>query len=166
MSQSINRLDSWTYICLYSEKTTATIFKTQKYTGFHWVTSSLLLDMYIDMLNMEHRRHRFTDKSHKCQALSYIILYSSQIVYAAVDCTKGQNHELCKQEGVEGYPTFSHYNYGKFVDKYNGDRGVSYLSCSHVYFHSHYRCHSLCKPTQLSKNFNFFSLFWMKFIDH
>uniref|UniRef100_A0A8C9YS92 Protein disulfide isomerase family A, member 5 n=1 Tax=Sander lucioperca TaxID=283035 RepID=A0A8C9YS92_SANLU len=48
-----------------------------------------------------------------------------KIVYAAVDCTKGQNHELCKQEGVEGYPTFNHYNYGKFVEKYNGDRGVS-----------------------------------------
>uniref|UniRef100_A0A8C6LES3 Protein disulfide isomerase family A member 5 n=1 Tax=Nothobranchius furzeri TaxID=105023 RepID=A0A8C6LES3_NOTFU len=47
-----------------------------------------------------------------------------KIAYAAVDCTKGQNHELCKQEGVEGYPTFNHYNYGKFVEKYNGDRGV------------------------------------------
>lgn len=42
-----------------------------------------------------------------------------------MDCTKGQNHELCKQEGVEGYPTFNHYNYGKFVEKYNGERGVS-----------------------------------------
>uniref|UniRef100_A0A8C6U971 Protein disulfide isomerase family A, member 5 n=1 Tax=Neogobius melanostomus TaxID=47308 RepID=A0A8C6U971_9GOBI len=47
-----------------------------------------------------------------------------KIVYAAVDCTKGQNHELCKQEGVEGYPTFNHYNYGKFSERYNGDRGV------------------------------------------
>ncbi|XP_013881156.1 protein disulfide-isomerase A5 [Austrofundulus limnaeus] len=46
-----------------------------------------------------------------------------KIVYAAVDCTKGQNHELCKQEGVEGYPTFNYYNYGKMVEKYNGDRG-------------------------------------------
>uniref|UniRef100_G3N8K2 Protein disulfide-isomerase A5 n=1 Tax=Gasterosteus aculeatus aculeatus TaxID=481459 RepID=G3N8K2_GASAC len=46
-----------------------------------------------------------------------------KIVYAAVDCTRGQNQELCKQEGVEGYPTFNHYNYGKFVEKYNGDRG-------------------------------------------
>uniref|UniRef100_A0A8C6UCM5 Protein disulfide-isomerase A5 n=1 Tax=Neogobius melanostomus TaxID=47308 RepID=A0A8C6UCM5_9GOBI len=46
-----------------------------------------------------------------------------KIVYAAVDCTKGQNHELCKQEGVEGYPTFNHYNYGKFSERYNGDRG-------------------------------------------
>uniref|UniRef100_A0A668A1Q4 Protein disulfide isomerase family A, member 5 n=1 Tax=Myripristis murdjan TaxID=586833 RepID=A0A668A1Q4_9TELE len=48
-----------------------------------------------------------------------------KIVYAAVDCTKGLNHELCKQEGVEGYPTFNYYNYGKFAEKYNGDRGVS-----------------------------------------
>uniref|UniRef100_A0A3Q2GQW5 Protein disulfide isomerase family A, member 5 n=1 Tax=Cyprinodon variegatus TaxID=28743 RepID=A0A3Q2GQW5_CYPVA len=46
-----------------------------------------------------------------------------KIVYAAVDCTKGLNHDLCKQEGVEGYPTFNYYNYGKFVEKYNGDRG-------------------------------------------
>ncbi|TRY84850.1 hypothetical protein DNTS_002288 [Danionella cerebrum] len=46
-----------------------------------------------------------------------------KIAYAAVDCTKGQNHELCKQEGVEGYPTFNYYNYGKFSEKYNGDRG-------------------------------------------
>uniref|UniRef100_A0A8C2XPN2 Protein disulfide isomerase family A, member 5 n=1 Tax=Cyclopterus lumpus TaxID=8103 RepID=A0A8C2XPN2_CYCLU len=46
-----------------------------------------------------------------------------KIVYSAVDCTRGQNHELCKQEGVEGYPTFNHYNYGKLVGKYNGDRG-------------------------------------------
>ncbi|MEQ2178010.1 hypothetical protein GOODEAATRI_009600, partial [Goodea atripinnis] len=36
------------------------------------------------------------------------------IVYAAVDCTKGLNHDICKQEGVEGYPTFNYYNYGKF----------------------------------------------------
>lgn len=50
---------------------------------------------------------------------------SPQIAYAAVDCTKGQNHDICKQEGVEGYPTFNYYNYGKFVEKYSGDRGVS-----------------------------------------
>uniref|UniRef100_A0A9R1SP80 Protein disulfide-isomerase A5 n=2 Tax=Cyprinus carpio TaxID=7962 RepID=A0A9R1SP80_CYPCA len=50
-----------------------------------------------------------------------------KIAYAAVDCTKGQNHELCKQEGVEGYPTFNYYNYGKFSEKYNGERGVSAL---------------------------------------
>lgn len=49
-------------------------------------------------------------------------------MYAAVDCTKGQNHDLCKQEGVEGYPTFNYYNYGKFVEKYSGDRGVSATS--------------------------------------
>lgn len=48
-------------------------------------------------------------------------------MYAAVDCTKGQNHELCKQEGVEGYPTFNYYNYGKFSEKYNGERGVSHF---------------------------------------
>uniref|UniRef100_A0A674DZ58 Protein disulfide-isomerase A5 n=1 Tax=Salmo trutta TaxID=8032 RepID=A0A674DZ58_SALTR len=46
-----------------------------------------------------------------------------KIAYAAVDCTKGPNQELCKQEGVEGYPTFNYYNYGKFAEKYNGERG-------------------------------------------
>lgn len=53
------------------------------------------------------------------------MLVSPQIAYAAVDCTKGQNQELCRQEGVEGYPTFNYYNYGKFSEKYSGDRGVS-----------------------------------------
>ncbi|KAK6485292.1 protein disulfide-isomerase A5-like [Huso huso] len=48
-----------------------------------------------------------------------------KIAYAAVDCTKGQNNELCKQESVEGYPTFNYYNYGKFIEKYSGDRGES-----------------------------------------
>nr|XP_014352855.1 PREDICTED: protein disulfide-isomerase A5 [Latimeria chalumnae] len=47
-----------------------------------------------------------------------------KIAYVAVDCTKGQNHDLCKQEGVEGYPTFNYYNYGKYIEKYSGDRGV------------------------------------------
>ncbi|XP_048834761.1 protein disulfide-isomerase A5 [Brienomyrus brachyistius] len=51
-----------------------------------------------------------------------------KIAYAAVDCTKGQNQELCKQEGVEGYPTFNYYNYGKFSEKYSGDRGEAGFS--------------------------------------
>ncbi|XP_078538157.1 protein disulfide-isomerase A5 [Lissotriton helveticus] len=46
-----------------------------------------------------------------------------KIAYAAVDCTKEKNQDLCKQEGVEGYPTFNYYNYGKFAEKYNGERG-------------------------------------------
>ncbi|MFT7807871.1 protein disulfide-isomerase A5-like isoform X1 [Arapaima gigas] len=45
-----------------------------------------------------------------------------KIAYAAVDCTKGHNPELCKQEDVDGYPTFNYYNYGKFAEKYNGER--------------------------------------------
>uniref|UniRef100_A0A8C7MTY8 Protein disulfide isomerase family A, member 5 n=1 Tax=Oncorhynchus kisutch TaxID=8019 RepID=A0A8C7MTY8_ONCKI len=52
-----------------------------------------------------------------------------KIAYAAVDCTKGLNQELCKQEGVEGYPMFNYYNYGKFAEKYNGERGVSDIFC-------------------------------------
>ncbi|XP_060630757.2 protein disulfide-isomerase A5 [Anolis sagrei] len=51
-----------------------------------------------------------------------------KIAYAAVDCAKEQNHDLCKQEGVDGYPTFNYYNYGKFIEKYNGDRGESGFS--------------------------------------
>ncbi|POI35454.1 hypothetical protein CIB84_000794, partial [Bambusicola thoracicus] len=47
-----------------------------------------------------------------------------KIAYAAVDCAKDQNHDLCKQEGVDGYPTFNYYNYGKFVEKYTGERGL------------------------------------------
>nr|XP_033801425.1 protein disulfide-isomerase A5 [Geotrypetes seraphini] len=48
-----------------------------------------------------------------------------KIAYAAVDCTKEQNRDLCKQEGVEGYPTVNYYNYGKFVEKYLGERSES-----------------------------------------
>lgn len=61
-----------------------------------------------------------------------VLMSHFQIAYAAVDCTKGQNHELCKQEGVEGYPTFNYYNYGKFSEKYNGERGVSSFIMHHV----------------------------------
>uniref|UniRef100_A0A670HLF2 Protein disulfide-isomerase A5 n=1 Tax=Podarcis muralis TaxID=64176 RepID=A0A670HLF2_PODMU len=50
-----------------------------------------------------------------------------KIAYAAVDCAKEQNHDLCKQEGVDGYPTFNYYNYGKFIEKYNGDRGILFV---------------------------------------
>ncbi|KAM8933475.1 protein disulfide-isomerase A5 [Pelodytes ibericus] len=48
-----------------------------------------------------------------------------KIAYAAVDCTKEKNQDLCKQEGVEGYPTFNYYNYGKFSEKYSGERAES-----------------------------------------
>ncbi|XP_030065079.1 protein disulfide-isomerase A5 [Microcaecilia unicolor] len=48
-----------------------------------------------------------------------------KIAYAAVDCTKEQNHDLCRQEGVEGYPTLNYYNYGKFMEKYRGERSES-----------------------------------------
>ncbi|XP_072274008.1 protein disulfide-isomerase A5 [Pyxicephalus adspersus] len=48
-----------------------------------------------------------------------------KIAYGAVDCTKEKNQELCKQEGVEGFPTFNYYNYGKFSEKYNGERAES-----------------------------------------
>ncbi|XP_013927921.1 PREDICTED: protein disulfide-isomerase A5 [Thamnophis sirtalis] len=51
-----------------------------------------------------------------------------KIAYAAVDCAKEQNRDLCKQEGVDGYPTFNYYNYGKFIEKYNGDRVESGFS--------------------------------------
>lgn len=29
---------------------------------------------------------------------------------------------------MEGYPTFNYYNYGKYVEKYTGDRGVRNLN--------------------------------------
>ncbi|KAG8125183.1 putative Protein disulfide-isomerase A5 protein [Naja naja] len=59
---------------------------------------------------------------------TFFFNFSLQIAYAAVDCAKEQNHDLCKQEGVDGYPTFNYYNYGKFIEKYNGDRGESGFS--------------------------------------
>ncbi|NP_001017340.1 uncharacterized protein LOC550094 precursor [Xenopus tropicalis] len=48
-----------------------------------------------------------------------------KIAYGAVDCTKEKNQELCKQEGVEGFPTYNCYNYGKFSEKYSGERTES-----------------------------------------
>ncbi|XP_054827326.1 protein disulfide-isomerase A5 [Eublepharis macularius] len=51
-----------------------------------------------------------------------------KIAYAAVDCAKEQNHDLCKQEGVDGYPTFNYYNFGRFIEKYDGDRAESGFS--------------------------------------
>ncbi|OCT60909.1 hypothetical protein XELAEV_18046933mg [Xenopus laevis] len=48
-----------------------------------------------------------------------------KIAYGAVDCTKEKNQGVCKQEGVEGFPTFNYYNYGKFSEKYNGERTES-----------------------------------------
>ncbi|XP_043854246.1 protein disulfide-isomerase A5 [Dromiciops gliroides] len=48
-----------------------------------------------------------------------------KIACAAVDCAKDKNRDLCKQEGVDGYPTFNYYNYGKMIEKYNGDRTES-----------------------------------------
>lgn len=29
---------------------------------------------------------------------------------------------------MEGYPTFNYYNYGKYVEKYTGERGVRNLN--------------------------------------
>ncbi|XP_032880758.1 protein disulfide-isomerase A5 isoform X2 [Amblyraja radiata] len=45
-----------------------------------------------------------------------------KVAFAAVDCTKGGNHELCKLEAVEGYPMISYYNYGKFTERYSEER--------------------------------------------
>lgn len=67
-----------------------------------------------------------------CLLLPSVWCLVFQIAYAAVDCAKGQNHDLCKQEGVDGYPTFNYYNYGKFVEKYTGDRGVSEGKSHHL----------------------------------
>lgn len=90
---------------------------------------------------------------------------TTQIAYAAVDCTRGQNHELCKQEGVEGYPTFNYYNYGKFPERYNGDRGVrnnlepqQVLSCQYHIVLSTDVCRSPRFPTFLSLTQCFVSL--------
>lgn len=93
-------------------------------SGDSWIPWLCLFLYFIRTL-----KHCFSLKNYAgCAYFSHIFAVFSpplQIVYAAVDCTKGQNHDLCKQEGVEGYPTFNYYNYGKFVEKYSGDRGVS-----------------------------------------
>ncbi|KAG7276430.1 hypothetical protein CRUP_007490 [Coryphaenoides rupestris] len=83
----------------------------------------------VSHLGTEDFREALKKKKHALSAVPHfttaadVFKEDRKIAYAAVDCTKGQNHELCKQEGVEGYPTFNYYNYGKFAEKYNGDRG-------------------------------------------
>lgn len=49
-----------------------------------------------------------------------------KIACAAVDCVKENNQDLCQQEAIKGYPTFHYYHYGKFVEKYDSDRTVSW----------------------------------------
>ncbi|EDO41376.1 predicted protein, partial [Nematostella vectensis] len=44
----------------------------------------------------------------------------NKIAYAAVDCTKEM--AVCQQFGVEGYPTFRYFNYGKNDFKYTSGR--------------------------------------------
>ncbi|MGH0156236.1 UNVERIFIED_CONTAM: hypothetical protein FKN15_065286 [Acipenser sinensis] len=76
----------------------------------------------VSHLGVQDFRESLKKKKH---ALVMFYAPCKHIAYAAVDCTKGQNNELCKQESVEGYPTFNYYNYGKFIEKYSGDRGES-----------------------------------------
>jgi hypothetical protein len=43
-----------------------------------------------------------------------------------VDCVRDKNQDLCQQEAVKAYPTFHYYHYGKFAEKYDSDRTVSW----------------------------------------
>ncbi|XP_028394335.1 probable protein disulfide-isomerase A4 isoform X1 [Dendronephthya gigantea] len=45
---------------------------------------------------------------------------NKKIGFAAVDCTK--ETAVCGAHGVEGYPTFKYFNYGKNDEKYTGGR--------------------------------------------
>nr|XP_032821393.1 protein disulfide-isomerase A5-like [Petromyzon marinus] len=43
----------------------------------------------------------------------------------AIDCSKAGNSEICGQEGVQEYPTFRYYSYGRALERYTGPRGES-----------------------------------------
>uniref|UniRef100_A0A8C9VSU1 Protein disulfide isomerase family A, member 5 n=1 Tax=Scleropages formosus TaxID=113540 RepID=A0A8C9VSU1_SCLFO len=58
-------------------------------------------------------------------AAAEVLKEDRKVSFAAVDCTEGHNSDMCGQEGVEAYPTFNCYNYGKFAEKYSGERRVS-----------------------------------------
>ncbi|XP_029104402.1 protein disulfide-isomerase A5-like [Scleropages formosus] len=55
-------------------------------------------------------------------AAAEVLKEDRKVSFAAVDCTEGHNSDMCGQEGVEAYPTFNCYNYGKFAEKYSGER--------------------------------------------
>lgn len=52
---------------------------------------------------------------------------SSNVKIAKVDCTLGDNKELCSEQEVDGFPTVYIYRNGAKVDEYNGSRSLDDL---------------------------------------
>jgi len=49
------------------------------------------------------------------------------VTIAHVDCTAGDNKELCNSNGVNGFPTLNIYKDGAMVEEYNGKRDLAQL---------------------------------------
>lgn len=49
------------------------------------------------------------------------------IKVAKVDCTLGENKELCSEQEVDGFPTVYIYRNGEKIEEYNGSRSLDDL---------------------------------------
>lgn len=52
---------------------------------------------------------------------------NSAVKVAKVDCTLGENKELCAEQEVDGFPTVYIYKDGAKIEEYNGDRSTDDL---------------------------------------
>lgn len=52
---------------------------------------------------------------------------NSRVKIAKVDCTLGENKELCNEQEVDGFPTIYIYLNGNKVEEYNGNRSIEDL---------------------------------------
>lgn len=51
----------------------------------------------------------------------------SNVKIAKVDCTLGENKELCAEQEVDGFPTVYIYRNGEKIEEYNGSRSLDDL---------------------------------------
>lgn len=52
---------------------------------------------------------------------------NANVKIAKVDCTLGDNKELCSEQEVDGFPTIYIYRTGEKVEEYNGSRSLEDL---------------------------------------
>lgn len=61
------------------------------------------------------------------QQLAEKFVGNANIKIAKVDCTLGENRDLCSQENVNGFPTLFIYRNGEKISEYNGSRSLDDL---------------------------------------
>ncbi|KAL9183875.1 hypothetical protein ACHAXT_004731 [Thalassiosira profunda] len=52
---------------------------------------------------------------------------SSSVLIGSVDCTAGENEDLCQEYGVQGYPTLKYFKDGEAGEDYQGGRSLDDL---------------------------------------